>query len=181
MDYLNYKEIPILKTAVQYRVEESYWRARMKFYLIGMDDELSQNEIDQLDWEYLCLKTEKLDATTDIFKTRRQAIRILTEIKSKLSKVLHEERLPSLKDAIDDVQDEMVQEYWDWYYPEILDPNDRWGTSKEMLRSLVDAGFLERSFWKLEDDQLEVPVRGEGYGGGIATRVDDGEGTTGSN
>ena len=33
-----------------------------------------------------------------------------------------------------------------------LDPKDRRGTTKEMLRSLVDAGLIDSSFWKLEDN-----------------------------
>lgn len=151
LDQLDYKAIPILKTAVQYHIQESYWRGRMAFYLIGIDDEILQ-EKQSIDWDYLCLETEKLDATTDIFKTRRRAIRILTEIKEKLLILLREGHRLSLPEVIDDVQDEMVREYWDWYSDQVLDPKDRWGTSKEMLRSLVDAGFLERSFWKLEDN-----------------------------
>lgn len=155
LDQLDYKDIPILKTAVQHPIQESYWRGRMAFYLIGIDDEIPQDKQSTIDWEYLCLETEKLDATTDIFKTRRRAIRILTEIKEKLLILLreghHHHRL-SLPEVIDDVQDEMVREYWDWYSDQVLDPKDRWGTSKEMLRSLVDAGFLESSFWKLEDN-----------------------------
>ena len=55
------------------------------------------------------------DATTDIFKTRRRAIRILTEIKEKLLIVLREGQRLSLPEVIDDVQDEMVREYWDWF------------------------------------------------------------------
>ena len=52
----------------------------MAFYLIGIDDEILQGD-QSINWEYLCLETEKLDATTDIFKTRRQTIRFSTEIK----------------------------------------------------------------------------------------------------
>lgn len=154
LDYLDYTGIPILKSAVQYHIGKSYWRTRMAFYFIGINDGLSQIEIEKIDWEYLCLETEKLDATTDIFKTRRRAIRISTEIKEKLFKVLREGHILSLKDVTNDVQDEMVREYWDWYKRQILDPNDLWGTSKGMLRSLIDAGFLGRSFWKLENSQV---------------------------
>ncbi|ODM14845.1 hypothetical protein SI65_09839 [Aspergillus cristatus] len=154
LDYLDYTDIAILKSAVQYHIGESYWRARMAFYLIGINDELSQIENEKIDWEYLCLETEKLDATTDIFKTRRRAIRILTGIKEKLFKILHEGHIPSLKDVINDVQNEMIREYWDWYKQRILDTNNLGWTSKGMLRSLTDAGFLERSFWKLENSQV---------------------------
>lgn len=151
LDNLDYKDIPILKTAVQYHIHKSYWRGRMGFYLIGIDDDILQNK-QSIDWEYLCLETEKLDATTEISNTHRRAIRILTEIKEKLLIVLREGHRLSLPEVIDDVQDEMVREYRDWYSDQVPDPNDRWGTTKEMLKSLVDAGFLESSFWKLEDN-----------------------------
>lgn len=76
----------------------------MAFYLIGINDELSRIENEEIAWEHLCLETEKLDATTDIFKTCRRAIRILTVIKEKLFKMLHEGYIPALKDVINDVQ-----------------------------------------------------------------------------
>jgi len=104
LDCLDYTDIPILKSAVQYHIGESYWRARMAFYLIGINDELSRIENEEIAWEHLCLETEKLDATTDIFKTCRRAIRILTVIKEKLFKMLHEGYIPALKDVINDVQ-----------------------------------------------------------------------------
>lgn len=90
----------------------------MAFYLTGMSDELPQIEIKKIDWGYLYLETKKSDATTDIFKTRRQAVRILTETKEKLFNVLYASSVPSLKDVHNDA------------------PN-------EMLRFLIDAGFLE--------------------------------------
>lgn len=80
------------------------------------------------------METEKLDATTDIFKSRR-AIRILTEIKENFTEIFNEGHILSLKDDINDIQDEMVWEHWDWYKQEILDPNGLWRLSKEMLRS----------------------------------------------
>jgi len=56
------------------------------------------------------LETEKLDATTDIFKSRR-AIRILTEIKENFTEIFNEGHILSLKDDINDIQDEMVWEH----------------------------------------------------------------------
>lgn len=156
LDNLDYKDIPILKTAVHYHIQESYWRGRMAFYLIGLDDDDDDDELPQEDKqinrEHLCLETEKLDATTDTFKTRHRAVRILTEIKEKLLMVLREGQSLSLPEVIDEVQHEAVREYWDLYGEEVLNPKDRWGTTKEMLRSLVDAGFIESSFWKLQDN-----------------------------
>lgn len=52
----------------------------MKFHLIGMNDEFPQAE--HIDWGYLCVETEKLDGTTEIFKTGRRESRILAEIKA---------------------------------------------------------------------------------------------------
>lgn len=88
----------------------------------------------KIDWDRHYLETEKLDATTDIFKSRR-AIRILTEIKENFTEIFNEGHILSLKDDINDIQDEMVWEHWDWYKQEILDPNGLWRLSKEMLRS----------------------------------------------
>lgn len=118
-----------------------------------MNDEIVQSE--QINWEYLCLEAEKLDATTAIFKTRRGAIRILTEIKGKLSWLSKKDVSRPLSMSLMTSRMRWCVEYWDGYKQDILDPN-YWGTPTEMIKSLIDAGLLEGTFWKLEDSQLHA-------------------------
>lgn len=78
--------------------------------LIGMSDDFSQVEHDN--WEYRSLKTEELDATTEMLKTRQRVFRILTETKAGISEILHQKLPLPLKDVINGIQEDIVQEYW---------------------------------------------------------------------
>ncbi|OJJ43570.1 hypothetical protein ASPZODRAFT_2114122 [Penicilliopsis zonata CBS 506.65] len=144
LDHLDYQAFPRLLEAMQYPLEDSYWRSRMAVYLLGMDEvvETVQQQKGPLDWPGLCVATEGLDASTDAFKLRHQVVNTLQEVKVQLCRYLKGEQSISLPDVLNQIQDEMIQEFWEDH--EVLLKDWDW-VNPNMMQCLIDAGFLPDS------------------------------------
>ncbi|OJJ42501.1 hypothetical protein ASPZODRAFT_147333 [Penicilliopsis zonata CBS 506.65] len=137
LDYLDHQTLHSLLRAVNCPLDDSYWRSRMSFYLIGMEEVVKEAEQQhQLNWQALCLETEQLDATTDVFRIRHRVVDSLTDIKAQLDRGIS----VSLPNVLNHIQDEMVGEYWEGYAGHILCGLS--GTKPAMMQCLVNAGFL---------------------------------------
>jgi hypothetical protein len=99
LDYLDYRDISNLKKAIQYPILDGYWRSRAAVYLIGEMNEIVE---DDLNWEYLCMEIEKIDDTTDIFRSRYHILRILGDIKPGSLQNVDRRVLPHIKEVIYD-------------------------------------------------------------------------------
>lgn len=86
LDYLDYSCLPGVQLLPHSPAGDSYWRRRVRPYLTEFEEIRDQD----LDWQFLCLKIEELDSTTDLFRTRKRLLRVLDEIKMGILEKLEE-------------------------------------------------------------------------------------------
>ncbi|KAJ5811406.1 hypothetical protein N7474_007707 [Penicillium riverlandense] len=86
LDYMDYSFLPILQSMFQSPFLDPYWRRRARPFLTEFEDIRDRD----LDWQFLCLKIEKLDAVDDAFHSRKRVVGILEEIKTGILKKLEE-------------------------------------------------------------------------------------------
>ncbi|OJJ42218.1 hypothetical protein ASPZODRAFT_1503356 [Penicilliopsis zonata CBS 506.65] len=118
LGYLDHQAVSRLLEAVEYPLEDSYWRSRAAFYLLGMDDIIHKQK--EVDWRGLCLAAEGLDAATDVFRIRHRVVDTLMHVKAQLRRVRKGDISISLPGVFDQVQDEMLIEYRDNNWANIL-------------------------------------------------------------
>ncbi|KAE8415305.1 hypothetical protein BDV36DRAFT_298164 [Aspergillus pseudocaelatus] len=86
VDYLSTDELERVQTAMKYYLGDAYWRARVPVKLFH---EVTSVWDETLDWQFLCLKLERLSQTQDL-AFRRNIIDQLDELQTFLSQAANE-------------------------------------------------------------------------------------------
>lgn len=86
LDHLDYSCLPALQLIPRSPTLNSYWRRRVRPYLTEFEEIRDRD----LDWQFLCLKIEELDSTTDLFRTRKRLLGLLEEIRMGILEKLEE-------------------------------------------------------------------------------------------
>ncbi|KAE8367560.1 hypothetical protein BDV27DRAFT_154850 [Aspergillus caelatus] len=86
VDYLSTDELESVQTAMKYYLGDAYWRARVPMKLFH---EVRSVWDETLDWQFLCLKLERLSQTQDL-AFRRYIIDQLDELQAFLSQAANE-------------------------------------------------------------------------------------------
>lgn len=123
LDHLHYMDIRRALEATEWQIPDSYWRCRLRQWLIFELDDVGPDAY--LDWQFLCLEAEQLMEESFGLMNRQRICNALEEVKQKLDFFLSAvETSPDLNSAetpSSDEEDEEEEQGSEWEQPEFWD------------------------------------------------------------